>query len=189
MHLSTCTSLTSRWVFNRSKPPSNEQKLRPKKLIHFIYIRHHQVRAPSVGSWVQVQRCQFSRQAEMRTNLLFSDLLVSGVVRLLPGDLPMGSPQGISPPEHCTMTLRLRRAGLELRAAPHLSGGPKIAGRGTGIQVRTESNFVDPHFLSVHAYGCKLDQWARNGWFDFPPRLVKQMDIVSYRVCFLSASN
>lgn len=100
----------------------------------------------------------------MTTQLLFNDLLVSGVVRLLPGDTPLGTAQ---PHEPCTMTLRLRRAGLELKAAPDLNAA-KIVDRGKGIQVRTESSFVEPHFLSVHAYGCKLDKWAREGWFEFP---------------------
>jgi len=101
----------------------------------------------------------------MKTQLLFNDLLVSGIVRLLPGDLPYGAgPQ--EPPEHCTMTLRLRKAALDLKAAPDLGLGPKIStSSAKGIQVRTESNFIDPHFLSVHAYGCKLDKWARDGWF------------------------
>lgn len=101
----------------------------------------------------------------MRTHLLFSDLLVSGLVRLVPGEFPVG---GELPPssEPCTMTLRLRRAGLDLRAAPELPGGAKGDEPYRGLQVRTESNFVDPHFLSVHAYGCKLDQWAKEGWLD-----------------------
>lgn len=103
----------------------------------------------------------------MTTHLLFNDLLVSGVVRLLPGDSPVG-PDSPQPHEHCTMTLRLRRAGLDLKAAPDLNAA-KIVDRGRGIQVRTESSFVEPHFLSVHAYGCKLDKWAREGWFEFPP--------------------
>ena len=113
---------------------------------------------------VRVERCQFDpRNQSLDTRLLFRDLTVTGRVKLYE--------DAVRPAGTCSMTLRLRRAGLGFTAAPaslpslalglgHGRGTRRDAGAGAlgvaprNVEVRTNARFVDPDFVSVYAHGC-----------------------------------
>lgn len=117
-----------------------------------MYVTDIRVRTPGTGNWVRIEKCQFSNnENRLVAQLLFNDLAVSGNVRLFEENSVLKNPGHQVPKEFCTMTVRLKRAGLGLNAFP-------ARGRSRGIEVRTEARFMDPNFLSVHAYGCKLDR-------------------------------
>ncbi|KAL0270872.1 UNVERIFIED_CONTAM: hypothetical protein PYX00_008144 [Menopon gallinae] len=117
-----------------------------------MYVTDIRVRTPGTGNWVRVEKCQFSsNENRLVAQLLFNDLAVTGNVRLFEENSVLKNPGQQVPAEFCSMTVRLKRAGLGLNAIP-------ARGRSKGIEVRTEARFVDPNFLSVHAYGCKLDK-------------------------------
>lgn len=121
-----------------------------------MYVTDIKVRTPGIGDWVRVQKCQFSnRDNRVTTQILFNDLTVSGAVKLFDENVVLKNPVRPEPSEFCSMTLRLRRAGLGINAFPTRE-------RSKGIEVRTEARFVDPNFLSVHAYGCKLTELFKN---------------------------
>jgi hypothetical protein len=105
---------------------------------------------------VRVERCQFDpRNQSLDTRLLFRDLTVTGRVKLYE--------DAVRPAGTCSMTLRLRRAGLGFTAAPATlpALGLRLGGLGHGrrdapgpVEVRTNARFVDPDFVSVYAHGC-----------------------------------
>lgn len=79
----------------------------------------------------------------LRTRVIFNDMSVSGMVSLMPRNH-----RALISAESCTMTLRLRRAGIDFLTSP-------IA-RGHGqMRIRTESSFLEPRFASIYAYGCR----------------------------------
>ncbi|KAK6630909.1 hypothetical protein RUM44_003081 [Polyplax serrata] len=115
-----------------------------------MYITDIRVRTPVAGDWVHIEKCQFSnRDNRMTTQILFNDLTVSGTVQLLDDTEHLKNSLHPIPRELCKMSLRFQRAGLGINAFP-------LKGRSRGLDVRTEARFLDPKFLSVHAYGCKL---------------------------------
>ena len=116
-----------------------------------MYVTDIKVRTPRVGNWVRIEKCQFSnRDNKMTAKILFNDLTVSGTVQLLDDTQTLKSSLHSIPREFCKMSLRLQRAGLGINAFP-------TKARSRRLDVRTEARFLDPKFLSVHAYGCKLN--------------------------------
>ncbi|XP_003493986.1 uncharacterized protein LOC100744509 [Bombus impatiens] len=115
--------------------------------------------------WARVEKCIYEPgNNSLQTRVMFNDLSVSGIVSLMPRDH-----QPPIPAESCTMTLRLRRAGVDFLTSP-------IA-RGRGqMRIRTESSFLEPRFASIYAYGCRptrLDKQIKrqDKWPPFyPPR-------------------
>lgn len=118
-----------------------------------MYVTNIKVRTPGAGDWVRIEKCQYSnRDHRMTTEILFNDLTVSGTVQLLDdSEIRKNSPHPI-PREFCQMSLRFQRAGMDINAFP-----TRGRSRGGGVEVRTETRFLDPQFLSVHAHGCKLN--------------------------------
>ncbi|XP_026273423.1 uncharacterized protein LOC113203119 [Frankliniella occidentalis] len=121
-----------------------------------MYVTGMRVRVPGQAAWVRVERCQFDvRNHSLDTRLLFRDLTVTGHVKLYE--------DAVRPAGTCTMTLRLRRAGLGFTAVPAVAPRPvppaPLAGLGrrdapAPLEVRTDARFVDPDFVSVYAHGC-----------------------------------
>ncbi|KAJ8924895.1 hypothetical protein NQ315_001052 [Exocentrus adspersus] len=114
-----------------------------------MYVTDMRVRLPSSNSWVRVDKCRFNpRNSSLDTRLLFSDLTISGRVNLF-NDLDLQrEPISPDPEESCNMILRLRKAGIGFHTEPiRLERGQ--------FNVRTDSHFVEPGFISVYAYGCE----------------------------------
>ncbi|KOX79530.1 hypothetical protein WN51_02796 [Melipona quadrifasciata] len=119
----------------------------------------------SGNPWARVEKCIYEpSNNSLQTRVMLNDLSVSGIVSLMPRDH-----QPPIPAESCTMTLRLRRAGVDFFTSP-------IA-RGRGqMRIRTESSFLEPRFASIYAYGChptRLDKQIKrqDKWPPFyPPR-------------------
>ncbi|CAH2039843.1 unnamed protein product, partial [Iphiclides podalirius] len=159
-----------------------------------MYVTRMRVRLPQNSNWVRVERCYFDpRNVSLDTMLLFHDITISGKVDLYGGnELDRASrrirgnyaDRGSEPHQRtrgdgCNMILRLRKAGIGFHTTP-LNQQP---GR---FNVKTDSEFVEPGFMSVYAYGCEkyinrnsignkdnlpLKRKRRSDEFTFDPRL------------------
>ncbi|KAF5269976.1 hypothetical protein FQR65_LT05775 [Abscondita terminalis] len=123
-----------------------------------MYVTEMRVRVPSTTSWVRVDRCRFEpRNSSLETRLLFNDLTISGRVNLFNEGELQREPVNPNPEDSCNMILRLRRAGIGFNTEP-------IRSERGQFNVRTDSYFVEPGFISVYAYGCesRLKQHRRS---------------------------
>ncbi|KAM3960733.1 LOW QUALITY PROTEIN: uncharacterized protein ACR2FA_005169 [Aphomia sociella] len=135
-----------------------------------MYVTRMRVRLPQNSNWVRVEKCYFDpRNISLDTMLLFHDLTISGNVDLYdaneldrnlppsrnirrnyaesrpyPGDTRLRHPGG----NGCNMILRLRKAGIGFHTRPLNQQPGKF-------NVKTDSEFVEPGFISVYAYGCE----------------------------------
>ncbi|XP_043511559.1 uncharacterized protein LOC122529463 isoform X2 [Frieseomelitta varia] len=145
-----------------------QQKLRSVPLemsVSRIAVKLPQGARNTGNPWARVEKCIYEpSNNSLQTRVMLNDLSVSGIVSLMPRDH-----QPPIPAESCTMTLRLRRAGVDFLTSP-------IA-RGRGqMRIRTESSFLEPRFASIYAYGChptRLDKQIKrqDKWPPFyPPR-------------------
>ncbi|CAH0547989.1 unnamed protein product [Brassicogethes aeneus] len=122
-----------------------------------MYVTNMRVRLPSSNSWVRVDRCRYNpRNSSLETRLLFNDLTISGKVNLFDEDEVQRSPLEANPDDACNMILRLRKAGIRFHTEP-------IRRERGQFNVRTDSHFLEPGFISVYAYGCepRLRQYKR----------------------------
>ncbi|XP_014277351.1 uncharacterized protein [Halyomorpha halys] len=96
----------------------------------------------------RVEKCRFDRGTlALQAKLGFKEMIVSGKVELV-GDGHEGK---------CNMTLRMRRPGLGVTVLPHRPGPARL-----GLaRLSTAATFVEPQFISVHAYGCKRSEKGR----------------------------
>lgn len=127
------------------------------------------VRLPQNSNWVRVEKCYYDpRNVSLDTMLLFHDLTISGNVDLynaneLDRDIPpsrrlrrnYAEPSRYDDPyprhragNGCNMILRLRKAGIGFHTRPLNQQPGKF-------NVKTDSEFVEPGFISVYAYGCE----------------------------------
>ncbi|XP_049548072.1 uncharacterized protein LOC125959296 [Anopheles darlingi] len=107
-----------------------------------VEVANLKVRIPQNHQWVVVDRCQFiEHNRTLDTKLEFPDLQISGRVIMHPSG------------GRCDMILRLRRAGIEFRTIPLLPSG--IGERSRQANVRTDSHFSEPGFISVFAHSCE----------------------------------
>ncbi|KAF5304037.1 hypothetical protein FQA39_LY01822 [Lamprigera yunnana] len=114
-----------------------------------IYVTEMRVRVPTKASWVRVDRCRFEpRNSSLETRLLFNDLTISGKVNLFNEGELKREPINPNPEDTCSMILRLRRAGIGFNTEP-------IRSERGQFNVKTDSYFVEPGFISVYAYGCE----------------------------------
>ncbi|KAI4470121.1 hypothetical protein MML48_1g18698 [Holotrichia oblita] len=115
-----------------------------------MYVTDMRVRLPPSNSWVKVDRCYFEpTNSSLETRLLFNDLSISGKVNLFgDGELLQREPNEPNPDGSCNMILRLRRAGIGFHTEP-------IRRERGQFNVRTDSHFLEPGFISVYAYGCE----------------------------------
>nr|XP_022903090.1 uncharacterized protein LOC111415576 isoform X2 [Onthophagus taurus] len=115
-----------------------------------MYVTDMRVRLPSSTSWVRVDRCFFDPvNTSLDTRLLFSDLSIIGKVNLFgDGELLEKEPDQPDSEGSCNMILRLRRAGIGFHTEP-------IRRERGHFNVRTDSHFLEPGFISVYAYGCE----------------------------------
>ncbi|KAJ8958142.1 hypothetical protein NQ318_006079 [Aromia moschata] len=114
-----------------------------------MYVTDMKVRVPPSNAWVRVDRCRFNpRNSSLETRLLFNDLTISGKVNLFNELELQREPISPSPEDTCNMILRLRKAGIGFRTEP-------IRRERGQFNVRTDSHFVEPGFISVYAYGCE----------------------------------
>lgn len=135
-----------------------------------MYVTRMRVRLPQNSNWVRVEKCYFDpRNVSLDTMLLFHDITISGNVDLYDAnELDRGQPggrlrrnydprpyDGPYPDESyprrgngCNMILRLRKAGIGFHTRPLNQQPGKF-------NVKTDSEFVEPGFISVYAYGCE----------------------------------
>ncbi|CAH0388574.1 unnamed protein product [Bemisia tabaci] len=110
-----------------------------------MYVTDMKVKMPSKSSWASIEKCRYDPHVHMlQTQLLFHDLIITGAVKLYDESSVLRKP---SLADKCNMTLRLRHAGLGFTATPKRSG--------FGTDVKTSTTFVDPNFVSIHAYNCQ----------------------------------
>nr|CAH7722279.1 unnamed protein product [Callosobruchus chinensis] len=122
-----------------------------------MYVTDMRVRLPQANTWVRVDKCRFDpRNTSLETRLLFNDLTISGRVNLFNELELQREPLDPVPADSCRMILRLRKAGIGFHTEP-------IRRERGQFNVRTDSHFVEPGFISVYAYGCepKLRQHRR----------------------------
>lgn len=136
-----------------------------------MYVTRMRVRLPQNSNWVRVEKCYFDpRNVSLDTMLLFHDLTISGNVDLYDAnDLDRTIPPSRRLRRHyaesrsydpyledsyryrgngCNMILRLRKAGIGFHTRPLNQHPGKF-------NVKTDSEFVEPGFISVYAYGCE----------------------------------
>ncbi|XP_063827759.1 uncharacterized protein LOC135077126 [Ostrinia nubilalis] len=136
-----------------------------------MYVTRMRVRLPQNSNWVRVEKCYFDpRNVSLDTMLLFHDITISGNVDLYDAnELDRGQPNGrlrrnydprpydgpynedpyVRPRGNgCNMILRLRKAGIGFHTRPLNQQPGKF-------NVKTDSEFVEPGFISVYAYGCE----------------------------------
>lgn len=168
-----------------------------------MYVTRMRVRLPQNSNWVRVEKCYFDpRNISLDTMLLFYDLTISGNVdlyeaseldRTIPpsrrlrrnyADPPYDQYPGFSSDRGargCNMILRLRKAGIGFHTRPLNQQPGKF-------NVKTDSEFVEPGFISVYAYGCEkyinrnsiknkdslpLKRRKRSDEFTFEPLLIE----------------
>lgn len=71
----------------------------------------------------------------------------TGAVKLYNEANTLLNPKIVTPAEKCRMMIRLRRAGVGFTVVPQRR-------QSGGLAVSTTATFLDPQFVSVHAYGC-----------------------------------
>ncbi|KAG5870137.1 hypothetical protein JTB14_029506 [Gonioctena quinquepunctata] len=123
-----------------------------------MYVTDMAVKLPSTSSWVKVDKCRFHpKNTSLETRLLFNDLTISGKVNLFSDAELQRGHEKLDTQDSCNMILRLRRAGIWFHTEP-------IRRERGYVNVRTDSHFVEPGFISVYAYGCdsKLREQKRN---------------------------
>lgn len=114
-----------------------------------MYVTDMRVRLPATNSWVRVDKCQFHpRNKSLETSLLFNDLTISGNVNLYKDDDLKRGDAYRYPNEKCGMILRLRKAGIGFYTEP-------VRRERGQFNIRTDSHFLEPGFISVYAYGCE----------------------------------
>ncbi|XP_045496126.1 uncharacterized protein LOC123694676 [Colias croceus] len=164
-----------------------------------MIVTRMRVRLPQNTNWVRVEKCFFDpRNISLDTMLLFHDITISGNVdlydvneldRAMPSshrlrrnydDVPYYADSNRHRGNNgCNMILRLRKAGIGFHTRPlHQQPGK--------FNVKTDSEFVEPGFISVYAYGCEkyinrnsvrnkdnlpLRRRRRSDEFTFDPRL------------------
>ncbi|ERL86835.1 hypothetical protein D910_04238 [Dendroctonus ponderosae] len=114
-----------------------------------MYVTDMRVRLPSSQSWIRVDTCSFDPiNHSLETRLLFNDLTISGRVNLFNDGQLQREPLSPNPEESCNMILRLRKAGIGFHTEP-------IRRERGQFNVKTDSHFLEPGFISVYAYGCE----------------------------------
>ncbi|CAG9864752.1 unnamed protein product [Phyllotreta striolata] len=114
-----------------------------------MYVTNMKIRLPSTGNWVRVERCRYNpRNTSLETRLLFNDLTIMGKVNLFNDAEVQREPIDPLPEDTCNMILRLRKAGIGFHTEP-------IRREQGHFNVKTNSHFVEPGFISVYAYGCE----------------------------------
>lgn len=78
-------------------------------------------------------------------------MYLTGAVKLYNEANTLLNPKIVTPAERCRMTVRLRRAGVGFTVIPQHGEPGSSGGR---MAVTTAATFLDPQFVSVHAYGC-----------------------------------
>ncbi|KAJ2944198.1 hypothetical protein O0L34_g18176 [Tuta absoluta] len=169
-----------------------------------MVVTRMRVRLPQNANWVRVEKCYFDpRNVSLDTMLLFNDITISGNVDLYDAnELDRGIPPSRRlrrhyadsryndydtaysrysprPSNGCNMILRLRKAGIGFHTQPLNQQPGKF-------NVKTDSEFVEPGFISVYAYGCEkyinrnsvrnkdnlpLRRRRRSDEFTFDPRM------------------
>lgn len=166
-----------------------------------MYVTRMRVRLPQNSNWVRVEKCYFDpRNVSLDTMLLFHDITISGNVDLYDaneldrGVPPNGrlrrnygdprpydgrypdDPYARSRGNGCNMILRLRKAGIGFHTRPLNQQPGKF-------NVKTDSEFVEPGFISVYAYGCEkyINRNSVRNKDNLPLRRRKRSDEFSFR--------
>lgn len=161
-----------------------------------MYVTRMRVRLPQNSNWVRVEKCYFDpRNVSLDTMLLFHDLTISGNVDLYDSNelgrgVPLNNrqrrnfaePQRYDSPytryrrgNGCNMILRLRKAGIGFHTRPLNQQPGKF-------NVKTDSEFVEPGFISVYAYGCEryINRHSNKNKDNLPLRRRKRSDEFSF---------
>ncbi|GBP33037.1 hypothetical protein EVAR_82877_1 [Eumeta japonica] len=167
-----------------------------------MYVTRMRVRLPQNSNWVKVEKCYFDpRNVSLDTMLLFHDITISGNVDLYdateqdrvlsnqrlrrnyvdPGRIPYGRYRSGN---GCNMILRLRKAGIGFHTRPLNQQPGKF-------NVKTDSEFVEPGFISVYAYGCEryINRNSNKNRENVPLRRRKRSDEFLFEPNFDKAFN
>lgn len=160
-----------------------------------MYVTRMRVRLPQNSNWVRVEKCYFDpRNVSLDTMLLFHDLTISGNVDLYDSN-ELGRENSLNNRQRrnfvepnrydspytrhrgngCNMILRLRKAGIGFHTRPlHQQPGK--------FNVKTDSEFVEPGFISVYAYGCEryINRNSNRNKDNLPLRRRKRSDEFSF---------
>lgn len=114
-----------------------------------MYVTDMRVKVPTNLHWAKIEKCRFDPNTRiLQAKLIFKDLVVTAAVKLLNEEYTkLGNPLD-AVTDKCNMTLRLRQAGLGFVAVPQ-----QVKTGAVGI--KTSATFVDPNFVSIHAYNCQ----------------------------------
>lgn len=114
-----------------------------------MYVTDMRVKVPTNLHWAKIEKCRFDPNTRiLQAKLIFKDLVVTAAVKLLNEEYTkLGQPVD-AVTDKCNMTLRLRQAGLGFVAVPQ-----QVKAGAVGI--KTSATFVDPNFVSIHAYNCQ----------------------------------
>ncbi|CAK1550615.1 unnamed protein product [Leptosia nina] len=150
-----------------------------------MIVTRMRVRLPQNTDWVRVEKCYFDpRNVSLDTMLLFHDITISGNVDLFDAnELDRSSsrsrrnyePYRDTRRNGCNMILRLRKAGIGFHTRPlHQQQGK--------FNVKTDSEFVEPGFISVYAYGCEkyINKNSIRNKDNLPLRRKKRSDEFSF---------
>ncbi|XP_075226055.1 uncharacterized protein LOC142327092 [Lycorma delicatula] len=118
-----------------------------------MYVTDMRVKIPgrTSNNWARVEQCRFDpTMSTLQSRLIFRDIAVTGAVKLYDENAPLKNPLRPSTmTDKCKMTIRLRRAGVGFTTVPRRA-------RTGAVAVSTTATFIEPQFVSVHAYGCDL---------------------------------
>ncbi|XP_049957175.1 uncharacterized protein LOC126473882 isoform X1 [Schistocerca serialis cubense] len=115
-----------------------------------MYVTEMRIKMPAQAVWFEVEHCQWEpRKRTLETRLGFSELSVTGAVKLYEGDFIKNTPHPL-PTDVCNVTMRMKRAGLQIAAQPRV-----LSSSNRGIaDISMDSQFLQPEFVSVYVYGC-----------------------------------
>ncbi|XP_049957176.1 uncharacterized protein LOC126473882 isoform X2 [Schistocerca serialis cubense] len=85
-----------------------------------MYVTEMRIKMPAQAVWFEVEHCQWEpRKRTLETRLGFSELSVTGAVKLYEGDFIKNTPHPL-PTDVCNVTMRMKRAGLQIAAQPRV---------------------------------------------------------------------
>ncbi|XP_022186347.1 uncharacterized protein LOC111045284 isoform X2 [Nilaparvata lugens] len=127
-----------------------------------MYVTDMRIKIPGrTHNWAKVDRCRFDPSLHtLQSRMVFRDLAVTGMVKLYDEAAPLKRPSAPIT-DKCRMTIRLRRAGVGFTTVPRRSRNGVLA-------VTTTATFLEPQFVSVHAYSCDAPENSNKRTTDGP---------------------
>lgn len=116
-----------------------------------MYVTGMRIRIPGKSRWYRVQECAYDPVHDnLNVRMMFYDLTVAGQLQLYDESVLLRNPVNPFPQDSCNITMRLHKAGLGILTANNQS--PQ---KTSEFQLRMDSEFIEPEFISVYTYGCE----------------------------------